>query len=70
MEVSPNSQTPDVTFSKGGKVVATIKAKVVSQETKNSDTVVDTAADGGAQLVMAIHPGGWRESLIFGSAGQ
>jgi hypothetical protein len=71
IEVSANSSTPDVTFSKGHKVVTTIKAKVVSQEKKNADTVVDTVdAGGNAQLVTAIHPGGWQETLDFESAGQ
>ena len=70
MEISAKSPTPDVTFSQGGKVMATIKAKVVSQGNKNPSTVVDTEAAGDAQLVTAIHPDGWDETLIFGSAGQ
>jgi hypothetical protein len=70
MEVRENSQTPDVTFYKDGKVMATVKAKVVTEQKKNAETEVDSITQGNAQEVTAIRPGGWEEELIFGSAGQ
>ena len=39
MEVPEDSQTPEVTFSQDGKVMATVKAQVVTQPKKNEDTV-------------------------------
>jgi hypothetical protein len=70
MEVPENSQTPDVTFFKDGKVVATIKATVVTQGKKNSNTEIDSVEEGDAQVVKAIRPAGWNETLSFWSSGQ
>lgn len=86
MEVPKNSQTPEVKFYKedvqnvegggtdttevGGKVTATIKAEVVTQPRKNAATEIDSVARGDAQLVKAIRPKGWNESLTFGPGGQ
>jgi len=70
IEVSENSQTPAVTFSQSGKVVATIEAKVVTAQKKNEDTEIDSVTQGDDQVVTAIRPAGWDEELIFGSAGQ
>jgi len=70
MEVPENSPTPEVTFKKDGKVMATVRAKVVTQPKKNAYTEIDAAASGDAQLVTAIRPAGWDESLIFGPAGS
>jgi len=70
MEVPKNSQTPDVTFYRDGKVMATVKAKVVAEQKKNGGTEVDSVTRGNAQEVTAIRPGGWEEELIFESAGQ
>jgi hypothetical protein len=68
MEVPDNSQTPKVTFSQNGTVKVTEAAKVVPQQTKNSDTEIDSVTQGNAQAVTAIHPAGWEEKLIFESA--
>ena len=46
MEVPENSQTPAVTFLQDGKVMATVKAKVVTEQKKNEDTEVDSVARG------------------------
>ena len=70
MEVPENSQTPDVTFSQDGKVMATVEAKVVTEQKKNENLEVDSVTQGNAQVVTAIRPGGWDEAVIFGSAGQ
>jgi len=66
MEVPENSTTPDVSFSKDGKVMATARAKVVSQEKKNNNTEVDSVAQGKVQAVKVIRPQGWEEKLVFG----
>ena len=70
MEVPDNSKTPTVTFSHYGKVMATVKAKVVTQQKKNSESEVDSNTQGNTQLVTAIHPGGWAEELVFGPTGK
>lgn len=70
MEVSENSQTPAVTFSQDGKVVATSGAKVVTEQKKNQHTEIDSVTQGDAQVLTAIHPAGWDEELVFGSAAQ
>lgn len=70
MEVAENSQSPKVTFSRDGKVIATVPAKLVSEANKNPDTEVDSVKQGDEQLVMKIRPKGWNESLEFGSAVQ
>lgn len=70
MEVPESSQTPAVTFSQDGKVVATVEAKVVNQQKKNDATEVDTVNQGDAQVVKSIRPAGWEEALIFGADGQ
>jgi tetraacyldisaccharide-1-P 4'-kinase len=70
MEVPDNSQTPNVTFSQNGKPMATVQAKVVTEEKKNSETEVDAVAQGSEQAVTAIRPAGWNEELTFGPAGQ
>jgi len=70
MEVPDNSQTPNVTFSQNGKVVATVPATIVSEQKKNSQTEVDAVTRGNAQAVTAIRPSGWDEELSFAPAGQ
>jgi hypothetical protein len=65
MKVPENSQTPDVKFYKDGKIVATVKAKVVPEQKKNAETEVDSVTEGNAQEVTAIRPSGWEEKLVF-----
>jgi hypothetical protein len=67
MEVPEKSQTPSVTFLQDGKVKATEQATVVTQQTKNSDTEVDSVTQGNEQAVTSIRPAGWEEKLVFGS---
>jgi hypothetical protein len=70
MDVPENSQNPVVTFEKDGKVVATSKANVVSEEKKNEETEIDSVRQGQAQLITEIRPSGWNEALVFGSNGK
>lgn len=70
MEVPKDSPTPEVTFYKDGKPVATINAKIVTQQAKNADTEIDSVTQGDTQLVTAIRPGGWDEAVIFSSTGK
>lgn len=70
VDVPKDSQTPDVKFYKDGKAVATIKANLVTQEKKNEGTEIDSVSQGNAELVTAIRPAGWNETLIFGSDGE
>jgi len=70
MKVAENSPTPEVAFYKDGKVMATVKAKVTTEQTKNADTEINSFTQGDAQEVTSIRPGGWREELIFAPDGQ
>ncbi len=70
MEVAQDSQTPTVTFSKNGKVIATEKAQVVTEQKKNSSTEIDSDTQGNVELVKTIRPAGWEEALDFGSTAQ
>jgi len=70
MEVPDNSPTPAVTFAQDGKVVATVEAKVVTEQKKNDATEVDSINQGDTQVVRAIRPGGWTEELVFASDNQ
>ena len=70
MQVPENTQTPEVTFSTYGKVVATVPARVVSEANKNPETQVISDTTGSAQLVKSIEPSGWRETLIFNANGN
>lgn len=72
MEVAENSPAPTVTFTNpgNGKVVATEKAKVVSEQKKNADTEVVSDTQGNVELVKTIRPAGWEEALDFGLTGQ
>lgn len=70
MEVPENSQTPSVTFSQDGKVMATVEAKVVTEQKKNEDTEIDGVTQGDAKVLTAIRPAGWNEKLVFGSEGE
>jgi len=65
MAVPQNKQWPEVQFSRDGKIMATVKADVVPQATKNSRTEVDSVTRGNDQLVKEIRPAGWHESLKF-----
>jgi hypothetical protein len=68
MEVPDGSQSPMVSFSKEGKVMATSKAKLVNENKKNPYTEVDSTTRGQVQVVNAIRPGGWDEVLRFNPA--
>ena len=65
MEIPADSQSPQVEFSQGGKVVATAEANVVSQVSKNPYTEVDSVIHGDSQVITAIRPAGWHEILRF-----
>jgi tetraacyldisaccharide-1-P 4'-kinase len=70
MEIPENSQTPAVTFSKGGKVMATVEAKVVTGQKKSENTEIESVNHGDTQALTSIHPAGWDEEVVFASNGQ
>jgi len=75
MQVPENSRTPEVEFYKEHPITqdwdrnpsATVEAKVVAQQHKNSRTEIDSVQRGDAQLIRVIRPKGWEESLHFAS---
>jgi hypothetical protein len=69
MEVSENSQNPEVMFYKDGKLVCKTQAKLVTQSQKNAYTEVDSTKLGDKDVIQEIRPSGWDQSLVFSSAG-
>ena len=79
MDVAKNSQIPNVKFYKiytdpytsetqvGNKVMATVKAKVVTEDQKNPTTEVVTDKHRNGQMMKSVRPAGWEEKLVFGS---
>jgi hypothetical protein len=70
MDVAENTKTPDVSFYKDGKVIATTRATVVAEQKKNSETEVDYVKKGGANRLTEIRPSGWYKALLFTPGGQ
>lgn len=67
VEVPEDTKNPVVKFERHGKVIATAHANVVSQAKKNEQTTVNSIKRGQAQLITEIRPGGWDETLVFGT---
>lgn len=65
MEVPDNATKPEVAFYKDGKLVAQAQAQVVTSTNKNPYTEVDSRKAGSQQIITAIRPVGWTESLVF-----
>jgi len=68
VEVPENSQAPEVTFNRDGKVVAEAPAKLVAENTKNPHTEVDFTMQGKENVITEIRPGGWNQKLVFNAA--
>ena len=67
MEVPDNTQRPTVKFIRDGQVKATVSAEVERQSSKTATTTIDSVKRGNEQEILAIHPGGWKEALVFPS---
>jgi len=65
LEVPEDSQAPEVSFYKDGKVVAKAPAKVVAENQKNPYSEVDSIKQGNKDVITEIRPGGWAEKLVF-----
>ncbi len=63
-----NTQTPEVEFYSGGKLVAKEEAKVQSQSVKNGYTAIELNTRGNASVITAVDLGGMSEKLVFSSA--
>lgn len=70
MEVPESTQSPQVTFYKDGKAMATVDAKVVDQQKKNDNTEIESVTKGDVQELTAIRPSGWHERLVFATKGM
>ncbi len=70
MEVPESTQSPQVTFYKDGKAMATVNAKVVDEQKKNDNTEIDSVTKGDVQQLTAIRPNGWHERLVFLTKGM
>jgi len=68
VKVPENTQTPEVEFYSGGKLVAKEQAKLQSQSVKNDSTALELNTIGNTSVITAVDPGGMSEKLVFGSA--
>ena len=68
MKVPEHTQTPDVEFYSGGKLVAKEQAKVQPQSEKNEYTALEVNTEGNASVITGVDLKGMSEKLVFGSA--
>jgi hypothetical protein len=71
VKVPEDTQSPEVEFYDGVKLVAKEQAKVVTQSQKNEYTALELTTKGSANVLTAVDPGGLSEKLVLtGSSGQ
>jgi len=70
VKIPENTQTPDVEFYSGGKLVAKAAAKVVTQSLKNGNTALEISTQGTTPIVTAVDPAGMAEKVVFSGAGS
>jgi len=68
LRVPEHTQTPEVEFYSGGKLVAKEQAQVQPQSQKNDYTALELNTKGNTAVITAVDPGGMSEKLIFSSA--
>jgi len=69
IRIPEHTQSPEVEFYDGGRLVAKEQAKVVTQPQKNEYTALELTTKGNTNVVTAVDPGGWAEKLVFSSSG-
>jgi hypothetical protein len=65
LKFQENTQTPEVEFYSGGKLIAKEQAKVQAEPQKNPSTSVELNTAGNSNVVTAIDPGGLPEKIVF-----
>jgi len=68
VKVAENSQTPEVEFYSGGKLVAKEHAKVQTESEKNPYTALELNTQGNSSVIVGVDPGGTSEKLLFGNS--
>ena len=68
VKVPENTQTPEVEFYSGGRLVAKEQAKVQSQSVKNDYTALELNTKGNTNVITGVDLGGMSEKLVFGGA--
>ena len=68
LKVPEHTQTPEVEFYSGGKLVAKEQAKVQTQSLKNEYTAIELNTKGNTNVITALDPGGLSEKLVFSSS--
>ena len=68
VKIPDNTQSPEVEFYDGVKLVAKEQAKVVTQPQKNAYTALELSNKGNTSVVTAIDPGGLSERIVFSSS--
>ena len=65
VKVAENTQTPEVKFYSGGKLVGKEQAKVQSESQKNEYTALELNTKGSTAVITAVDPGGRSEKFVF-----
>jgi len=68
LKIPENTQSPQVEFYDGGRLIAKEQAKVVTQTEKNEYTALELTMKGNTNVITAVEPGGWPEKLVFSGA--
>ena len=68
LKVSENTQTPEVEFYSGGKLVAKEQAKVQSESQKNPYTALELNTGENTSVITAVDLGGMSEKLVFSNS--
>lgn len=67
LKIAENTQTPEVRFYSGGKLVAKEQAKVQTQSQRNEYTALELNTKGNSNVITAVDLGGSPEKLVFNS---
>jgi len=65
VKVPENTQTPEVEFYAGGKLIAKEQANVQTQSEKNPYTALELNTQGNTPVITEVDLGGMTEKLVF-----
>ena len=68
-DVKFDEETGELSFLKGGKVVAKVKARSQEAASKNRSTTFTTAEENGALVLRSVAFGGSKQVAVVGEAG-
>ena len=68
VKITEHTQTPEVEFYSGRKLVTKEQARVQSQPQKNESTAIELNTEGNTGVITAIDPAGMSAKLVFSSS--